>query len=57
MYFVSDKIGKIQFFHLLVEVARELIMLWLSTLAQKAQYIGSVPKPSDQGFIEPIASA
>ena len=35
MYFGSDKIGKIQFFHLLVEVARELIMLWLSTLWNK----------------------
>ena len=52
MCFGSDKIGKIQFFHFLVEIARKLSLLWLRPVwGPKAQYISLLLEQSDQAFV------
>ena len=52
MYFGSDKIGKIPFFHFLVEIARKLTLVWLRPVwGPKAQYISLLLEQSDQAFV------
>ena len=52
MCFGSDKIGKIQFFHFLVEIARKLSLLWLRPVwGPKAQCISLLLEQSDQAFV------